>query len=164
MATITVLEFDTANGADHMLMVLDELQSQRLISIQDAAIVSWPQGAKKPKTDQLTHLASVGALTGAFWGLLFGLLFFMPLLGLAIGAGLGALGGSLRDVGVDDELIEAIRNEVIEGTSALFLLTADAVPDQLAEELKTRNVRFKLLASNLSAEQEARLRDIFGTE
>jgi uncharacterized membrane protein len=29
------------------------LQKQQLITIQDAAIVTWPQGKQKPKTQQL---------------------------------------------------------------------------------------------------------------
>lgn len=164
MATLTVLEFETADGAEQMVNILGQLRPLRLITILDAAIVSWPRGAKKPKTNQLTNLAAVGALSGAFWGLLFGLIFFMPLLGAAIGAGMGALGGSLRDVGINDELINTLRDEVTEGTSALFLMSADAVPDRLAEELKARSVSFKLVASNLSHEQEARLREVFGAE
>ena len=60
-----------------------------------AATVSWPEGAKRPKTRELHNLAGAGALGGAFWGLLFGLLFFVPLLGMAIGAAAGALSGAL---------------------------------------------------------------------
>jgi uncharacterized membrane protein len=164
VATLTVLEFDTPSGADQMLEALGELQRQRLIVVQDAAVVSWPQGAKKPKTQQLHNVAASGALGGGFWGLLFGLLFFVPLLGLAIGAALGALSGSLADVGIDDNFIKQVRSEVTEGTSALFLLSAGAVPDRLAEELKSRGLRFKLLASNLTQEQEAKLREVFGAE
>ena len=93
MATLTVLKFPTADGADKMLGTIESLQKQQLITIQDAAIVTWPAGKKKPKTRQLNNLAGAGALEGAFWGLLFGLLFFVPLLGLAVGAAMGALTG-----------------------------------------------------------------------
>lgn len=147
-----------------MVSALGEFQKQRLITIQDAAIVSWPMGKKKPKTNQLINLAAAGAMGGAFWGLLFGLLFFMPLLGMAIGAGMGALSGSMRDVGIDDDFIKQLRSEVTEGTSALFLLSSDAVTDRLAQELEGRNLKFKLITSNLSEEQEARMREVFGAE
>ena len=89
MATLTVLKFQTADGADQMSNLLNGLQKQQLITIQDAAIVTWPPGKKKPKTRQLHNLAGIGALDGAFWGMLFGLLFFIPFLGLAIGAAHG---------------------------------------------------------------------------
>src|SRR5262249_53171685 len=112
MATLTVLKFPTADGADKMLGMIESLQKQRLITIHDAAIVTWPAGKKKPKTRQLQSLAGSGALMGAFWGMLFGLLFFVPILGLAIGAGMGALMGSVADVGIDDNFIKQVRSRV----------------------------------------------------
>ena len=89
MATLSVLKFSTADGAQQMESTLLSLQKQQLITIQDAAIVTWPQGKKQPKTEQLHNLAGAGALQGAFWGMLFGLIFFIPFFGLAVGAGDG---------------------------------------------------------------------------
>src|ERR671921_1704344 len=103
MATMTVWKFPTAGGADRAEATLKDLQRRELIRIHDAALVTYPDGAKKPKTRQLNNLAGAGALGGAFWGMLFGLIFFIPLLGLAIGAGMGALMGSMGDVGIDDK-------------------------------------------------------------
>ena len=159
MATLTVLKFPTAEGADQMIGTLEGLQKQQLITIQDAAIVSWPAGKKKPKTRQLNNLAGIGALQGSFWGLLFGLLFFVPFLGLAIGAAMGALMGSMADVGIDDKFIAEVRGKVTEGTSALFLLTSGAVIDRLAEAIKGQS--FEVIATNLSKEEEDTLRETF---
>jgi uncharacterized membrane protein len=164
VATLTVLEFDTADGAERMIRALEDLQRQQLIRLLDAAVVSWEKGKKKPKTRQLANVAAAGAMGGAFWGLLFGLIFFVPLFGLAVGAGIGALSGALTDVGIDDDFIKKLRNEITEGTSALFLLSADEVPDRLAAELRARDIHFTLAASNLTQEQEARLREVFGAE
>lgn len=162
MATLTVWKFDTADGAGRLVAALGDLQRMQLVALEDAAIVTWAQGAKKPKTQQLHNLAATGALGGAFWGLLFGLLFFVPLLGVAVGATFGLLNGALLDVGIDDDLIRRMRSEVTEGTSALFLLTTAAVPDRLAEEVRARGLHFTLLASNLSHEQEKMLKETFG--
>ena len=74
MATLTVWKFDTPGGADQAVNTLKDLANERLITVHDAAAVTWPDGAKKPKTHQLTSLAGAGALGGAFWGMLFGLL------------------------------------------------------------------------------------------
>jgi hypothetical protein len=93
MATLTVWKFEDAGGAARAEDKLVQLQKQDLIHVHDAALVSWPEDKKKPKTTQLNHLAGAGALGGAFWGLLFGLLFFIPLFGIAVGAALGAIGG-----------------------------------------------------------------------
>jgi uncharacterized membrane protein len=159
MATLTVLKFKTPNGADQMLNQIKSLQKQELITLQDAAIVSWPKGKKSPKTRQLTNLAGIGALDGAFWGLLFGLLFFIPVFGLAVGAAMGALGGKMADYGINDEFIKKVRDQVTEGTSALFLMTSGAVQDKVLAELKGQE--FELIASNLSKEQEEELRTAF---
>jgi uncharacterized membrane protein len=161
MATLTAVKFETADGADQMLGLLQDLQRQQLIQIHDAAVVSWPQGKKGPKTRQATNLAGAGALGGAFWGMLFGLIFFVPLLGMAIGAAMGAITGSLADVGIDDNFIKQVRSEVTEGTSAVFLMTSGAVVDRVVERVREQGLQPKLIASNLSNEQEARLKEAF---
>jgi uncharacterized membrane protein len=161
MATLTAVKFGTPEGAEQALTLMQELQRQQLIQIHDAATVSWPQGAKKPKTKQATSLAGMGALDGAFWGLLFGLIFFVPLIGAAIGAAMGALTGSLVDVGIDDDFIKQTREKVTEGTSALFLLSSDAVQDRVFAEVRTLADQPELIATNLSADEEAKLREAF---
>ena len=162
MATLTVLKFDNPTGAEGMLDKIKFLQKQQLITLQDAAIVTWPEGKKGPKTKQLVSLAGVGALQGAFWGMLFGLLFFVPWFGLAVGAAFGALGGKMADYGIDDDFIKKTREEVTEGTSALFLLTSNAVEDKVADALKGE--KFELIASNLTTEQEEELMKTFSAE
>ena len=159
MATLTVLKFGDPNRARDALGTLLELQKQQLIRVDDAAIVTWASDKKKPKTEQLRNLTGAGALSGAFWGWLFGLLFFVPLFGLAFGAAMGALSGSMADIGIDDEFIAKTRAQVTPGTSALFLLTEDAVLDRLKDAMSQYD--FELIASNLSSEEEAKLREVF---
>lgn len=162
MTTLTVLKFDNPDGAEKALGTLKELQTQNLIQVVDAATVSWPVGAKKPKTKQASNLAGIGALDGAFWGLLFGLIFFVPFFGLAVGAAMGALAGKFSDFGIDDKFINASRDKVTEGTSALFLMSQGAVMDKVMEHFKGQNI--ELVTSNLSKEQEEQLRAEFGGE
>jgi len=162
MATMTVWKFPTANGAQIAEGTLKDLQRRELIQIHDAAIVTWPDGAKKPKTKQLANMAGVGAMGGAFWGMLFGLIFFIPLLGLAVGAGIGALTGSMTDVGIDDSFIRRMREEIQPGTSALFVLSSGAVVDKVKEAFEGQEM--VLVESNLSREQEDKLRDVFAEE
>ena len=122
MATLVAIKFPTTDGAQTMLYTLENLQKQQLIQIQDGAIVTWPEGAKKPKTKQLTSMTGLGALGGAFWGMLFGLLFFIPFFGLAVGAAIGALMGHFAHYGIDEGFIDQVRSKITPGTSALFLL------------------------------------------
>ena len=162
MATLTVFKYDNPDGAAKLLEKVKSLQKQRLITLQDAAIVTWPEGRKSPKTKQLVNLAGAGALQGAFWGMLFGLIFFVPFFGLAVGAAFGALSGKMADYGIDDDFIKSVRDQVTEGTSALFLLTSDAVRDKVGNELKGE--KFELIASNLTKEQEEELMAVFAEE
>lgn len=162
MATMTVWKFESASGAENALDLLERLQKEELIQINDAAYVYWAEGKKKPKTQQLRNMTGAGALGGSFWGLLFGLIFFVPLLGLAVGAAMGALAGSMSDVGIDDEFIRKVRDNVTPGTSALFVMTSNAVADKVLEQFRTTAA--SLISTNLSNEQEARLREAFAEE
>jgi uncharacterized membrane protein len=162
MAALTVWKFNSSAGAGQALAKLESLQKQELIQIQDAAVVEWKQGKKKPKTRQAHSLTGAGALGGAFWGMLFGLLFFVPFFGMAMGAAMGALAGHFTDYGIDDDFIKSVRSEVTEGTSALFLLTGSATVDKLEDQLKGQVGT--LIKSNLSKEQEDKLNEAFGEE
>jgi uncharacterized membrane protein len=162
MASLTAWKFDTPYGAEAALDQLRALQDQQLIVVQDAAVVTWETGKKKPKTHQLHDVKAGGALGGAFWGFLFGLIFFVPFLGMAIGAASGALFGSMADVGISDSFIKAVRDKVTPGTSALFLLSSDAVFDRVKAQFPGNEA--ELISTNMSAEQEAKLREAFAHE
>jgi uncharacterized membrane protein len=159
MATLTVWKFDDPGGADTAEATLEQLEKQQLVQVLDAATVSWPANKRSPKTRQLHNTARTGALGGGFWGLLFGLIFFMPLLGAAIGAAAGAVAGSLTDVGIDDRFIKDVQSQVSPGTSALFALTEGAVLERVQSAFS--GVRAELIATNLSADQEQHLREVF---
>jgi len=162
MATISGFKFDTPDGAGRMVDLVQDLSKQQLIVLQDAAIVIWPEGKKKPKTEHLADMTGAGAVSGAFWGMLFGLLFFIPFFGMAVGAAMGALSGHFANYGIDKDFVEQARGKVTEGTSALFLMTSDAVGDKVIDAIKNSGLEFEMFYSNLSKEQEAQLREDFG--
>lgn len=153
MASLTVWQFDTVGGAEQAAQALERL------AIEDAALVEWDSGSRKPRVRSLD--ADPGALGAGFWGLLFGLVFFVPLLGAAMGAATGALAGALADVGIDDHFINRVRDEVTPGTSALFLLTAGSVVGQVHDAIVS-GPRPEPISTDLDAAQEAALRAVFG--
>ena len=163
MTTLAVLKFHTPEGAGETLRLIESLGKQELVTLQDAAIVTWPQGKKKPKTQQLHSMGGLGALNGAFWCFLFGLIFFIPILGMAIGAAMGALTGKFTDIGISDDFIKQVQSQVTEGTSALFLMIGQATPDKFLEGLK-QAPPFEIISTNLSAEQEEQLKAAFAAE
>ena len=162
MSTLSVWRFDTPDGAEDAVATLRSLDQQRLITVLDAATVSWQPGARKPKTRQLHDITGSGALGGAFWGMLFGLLFLVPLLGAAIGAAAGALAGRLTDVGIDDDFIRRAKEDITPGTSALFVFSRDAVIDRVQQAFA--GAQAELMFTNLSEEEEAKLREAFSEE
>lgn len=91
--------------------------------------------------------------------MLFGLIFFIPLFGAVLGAAAGALSGAFQDYGIDDDFIKEVRAKVTEGTSALFLLTGAVTLDKVEDSLKGETA--ELIRSNLSSEEEAKLREHF---
>jgi uncharacterized membrane protein len=111
MASLTVWKFRTTDGADKAL--------ERL-RVRDAAVVSWELGRTHP---------AVQSLGRGLWELLFGVIFFVPVVGAALASASRALYEVLTDVGISDEFIERVKAEVVPGTSALFVLTPNAVAD-----------------------------------
>ena len=159
-ATLTVWKFNTPEGAAEAALTLENLARQHIVTLHDAATVTWEEGGTKPTTKQLASTTTAGALGGSFWGLLFGLIFFVPLLGAALGAATGALAGSLSDVGIDDGFINKVRDQIAPGTSALFVMTSDAVVDKIKDAFAGHEPD-DLIFTNLSDEQEAALRQVF---
>jgi uncharacterized membrane protein len=51
---------------------------------------------------------------------------------------------------------------VTPGTSALFLLTSHVVQDKVLDQFRSTGA--ELISTNLSQEQEQRLREVFGEE
>jgi uncharacterized membrane protein len=163
MTTITGYSFDTADGAEKMVDLVQDLSRQKLITLEDAAIITWPEGKKKPKTKHLGDLTGEGALGGAFWGMLFGLIFFVPFFGMAVGAAMGALAGHYSNYGIDKDFIKQAQDKVTEGTSALFLMTSQAVQDKVTDAIKKSGLKFDLFYTNLSDEQEKQLKADFAS-
>ena len=159
MSELLVFAFDTPDGANQMVDSVKSLQKQQLIQLADAAIVvRKPDG--KAKVKQLNSLVGAGALGGAFWGMLIGLLFFMPWLGLAIGAVTGAVAGKMSDVGIDDNFIKEVGATIEPNNSALFLMVESMVEDKVLPVMAEHKA--KLLRTNLSAEDEAKLKEAMG--
>jgi uncharacterized membrane protein len=54
VATLTVSRFDASRSAEAVEATLLQLQKQELIKVRDAAVVTWPQDAMKPKPRRAT--------------------------------------------------------------------------------------------------------------
>lgn len=160
MTAFTAWKFDTPEGAAHAASLLEDAQDDGLIQVLDHAAVSWPEGEKNPKLDHGHDDTKRGVAWGAFWGVLIGALFAVPVLGLAAGGALGAWSKATEKLGISKEQIEAIREQVTEGTSALFVVSDQGNLDRLGERF--RGMHMTLIQTNLTETEREELLEAFG--
>ena len=157
MSNLIVLGFANEADAFEMRAALARMQSQYLIEMEDAVVVT--RDAKgKVQLHQPVNLAAAGAVRGTFWGSLIGLLFLNPLLGAAVGAGAGALSGALSDIGINDQFMKDLGATFTPGTSALFVLVRKSTPDKVLDGLKPFIGKAKVLRTSLTKDREEELR------
>ncbi|WP_028060622.1 DUF1269 domain-containing protein [Candidatus Solirubrobacter pratensis] len=163
MYTLTVWRSPAPQDAEaHVLPRLEQLVGDGVAVVEDAALVSWPAGRRKPSTRELGSLSGPGSLWGGFWGVLLALVFLTPIAGPAFGAAAGAIAGSLSDFGVEDDFVMRVREQVTPGSSAVFVLATATAAERLAAELD--GLAITTVRSELSDEQEHRLRDVLAEE
>lgn len=158
MTDLIVVAFDNDHAAFEVRDKLIRLQREHLVRLADAAVAVRRQDGHL-QIKQIRDLAAEGAIGGAFWGFLAGILFWVPLLGMALGTLTGALSGSLAEHGISDDFIEEVARSIEPGQSALFLLIVDATTDRMIEQILPWKPR--LIRTNLSREQERKLRQAF---
>src|SRR4051794_3989305 len=141
MNTLTVWCFPTPEAADAALPLMASVVVHGDANADDAALVSWPPGRRKPSARTLGGLAGPGQLWGGFWGLLLGLIFLTPLAGPTFGAAAGAVAGSLSDFGVEDHFVHDVRTAVTPGTSAVFLMSTVGSAARLASAIASFDVQ-----------------------
>jgi uncharacterized membrane protein len=160
MTTFTVWKFDDPTGAEHAATTLQKAEADGLVKIVDHAVMTWPVGADKPETHHSHDDSKHGAAWGAFWGILTGALFTIPVVGGVVGLALGALAKSTEGAGISKEDLARIRTEVVEGTSALFVVTEEGNLDRLGERFRGSDQ--KLITTNLTEAERATLLETFG--
>lgn len=156
MSTLVAISYPDKETAQRALSELGQLQRQEMIRIKDAIIAT--NDGEKVHLDQAANLVGAGALGGAFWGGLVGLIFLMPVAGMAIGAASGAISGKLSDYGINDQFAKELSANVDPGNAALLLMADSNSPERVAEEMRKHNFGGELIYTNLSAEDEDRLR------
>jgi uncharacterized membrane protein len=157
MNTLTVWRFATPDAADQALGPVEVLIAAGRAEVGDAALVAWPHGRRTPALRELGGISGPGAMWGGFWGMLIGLIFLTPLAGPTFGAAAGAVAGSLGDFGMADDFVLRVRENVIPGTSGLFVLSTRQSADQVGERLAGPGV--EVLRCELSPEQAQYLQD-----
>jgi uncharacterized membrane protein len=156
MADLVVIGFEDEHKAEEVRLALLRMQREYLIDLEDAVVAIKKENGKI-KLNQAVNLTAAGAVSGGFWGTLVGLLFMSPLLGAAVGAAAGAVSGSLSDIGIDDNFMKELSEQLQPGHSALFILVRKVTPDRVLQEL--RGMGGTVLRTSLSHEKQTALQE-----
>ena len=154
MSTLVVIEYDDFLKAEEVRLQLLKMQKEYLVDLEDAVIATKDKNGKV-KLHQIHSTVKAGAMGGGFWGALVGLIFLNPLLGMAIGAASGAAAGALTDVGINDQFMKELAQNLTPDSSALFVLVRKANPERVLEELQ--GTGGKILKTSLTHEDQAKL-------
>jgi uncharacterized membrane protein len=128
-------------------------------TVDDAAIISWPSDRRRPLAWQARDLGTEQRLSGAFWGLLFAQLFLLPISWELLPTwDPSRLDATLAYLGLDERFVDAVRAQVVAGTSALFVLDSDQAGDVIDHLLADDARRLEVV---LSDEQAGRIHAAF---
>jgi uncharacterized membrane protein len=156
MSNLIAVAYDDVDTARDVLQTLGELSVERAISLEDAVIAeNRPNG--KIKLHQTAKPGAAGAAGGAMWGGLIGLLFLAPFLGMAVGAAAGGAAWAMTDVGVDDDFMKHLGEDLEPGSAAVIVLVRESTPDRVLPRISPYGGR--VIHSSLSDDAEARLRE-----
>ncbi len=160
MADLVAITYPTDAEAEAAREKVLEMQSEYLISLEDAVVVVKDADGKI-KLNQLVNTTAAGAASGSFWGLLVGLIFLMPIAGVLLGAAAGALGGKLSDYGINDGFMKGVATSIQPGNAALFLLIKNMTTDKVVAGLQPFGGT--VLRTSLDQTKEKELRDALDT-
>ncbi|MDH6145358.1 MULTISPECIES: DUF1269 domain-containing protein [Kitasatospora] len=129
----TAWRFSGTEGADDAVLRLKQLGDQELIDVRDVAVIRWPEYSTRAQVQE--HVTDEGSKASSF-------------------------AKKLSKSGIDSSMIESVKGDMTPGTSALVLLSTDAVIDTVAKAFEGHAM--ELMRSDLSVQQEDRLRAAFG--
>ncbi len=141
MAELTMLKFDSVNGAQGALAAVRALEELNYAWIDDVAIVEKHKGGFVS-----IHSPHGSVALGAFYGGLLGLILFWwfpP--AWFLGGWLGGLGGgallgeAVKRSGIDEKLVDEVKSELTPGTSALLLIGVKGDADQMTRAFEQHN-------------------------
>jgi uncharacterized membrane protein len=146
MSELVVFTYQHPDRAAEVLQHVASLQREHirkpLVTIEDAAVAVKGEDGQVRIRQTLESAMKAGTVaTGGLWGVLIGFLFGGPLLGALVGAGVSWLMGRRIDIGIDNDFIQQVSDELQPGRSALLLLVKDTPIDTLAETLNAHGGR-----------------------
>jgi len=125
----TAWRFAGTEGADDAVLRLTRLDAQEQIDLQDVAVLRWPEYAAEPTTRE--HVTEQGGKVSS-------------------------LMRKLQRGAIDNSMIESVKTDMVPGTSAIVLLSSNAVIDAVVKAFEGQPP--ELIRSDLSVPQQDQLR------
>jgi uncharacterized membrane protein len=129
----TAWRFSGTEGADEAVLKLKQLEAAKLVEVQDATVIRWPQYATEPTVRE--HVTEEGSKVSS-------------------------LVHKLRHSGVDSSMIQSATGDMTPGTSVLVLLTPEAAVEAFAKAFEGQGV--ELIRSDLSVQEQDEVRAALG--
>lgn len=162
--SLAAVSFSDELRATEFLTAMTRLVRNEQLKIHDAVFVVKDEEGKTFVRETTDPTPGQTALGAGMWSGLFGLFLGGPvgmLVAGGIGAGAGALTAKLVDVGVTDEFVAQLRENVRPGTTTLALLADGVDGPAVLDELK-RFEGARYVAGNLSMDGIKRVREALG--
>jgi uncharacterized membrane protein len=133
---LLVVSFPGEGKADEVLTALRALESEAAVDLESSAVIVRRENDNVSIRESKDYDAKQGALAGAAGGLLLGALFGRGAIkGALIGAGVGAVTGEFIDMGLDDDFLKGVGDQLSPGHSAIVALVDFTHLDRAMEEL-----------------------------
>ena len=131
-----VVSFPGEGTADEVLTSLRSLESEATVDLESSAVIVHRENDKVSIRESKDYDAQQGALIGAAGGLLLGALFGKGAIkGALLGAGAGAVSGEFIDMGLDDEFLKEVGEQLSVGHSAIVAMVDFTHMEAAMEEL-----------------------------
>jgi len=131
-----VVSFPGEGTADEALTALRGLESEATIDLESSAVIVRRENDKVSIRENNDFNAQQGAIAGAAGGLLLGALFGKGAIkGALLGAGAGAVSGEFIDMGLDDDFLKGVGDQLSVGHSALVAMVEASHMETAMEEV-----------------------------
>ena len=130
-----VVSFADENRADEVLDTIKKMEDKAVVDLKSGAVVVRDASGKVTIKETSDFDAKQGAIGGAIAGSVLSLFGGSLIKGAILGAAGGAMAGKMIDLGLDDDFLKEIGDNLETASSAVIALVDFAQVDQAMEEL-----------------------------
>ena len=132
---MVVIAFDNEYEAQEVLDALKNMESLDIVDLKNGAVIVRSEDGKARINETSDFDTKQGAIGGAVAGAVLGLLGGGLVRGALLGAAGGAAAGKFVDLGIEDDLLQEIRDNLGPGSSAVVALVDFEQVDRAMEAL-----------------------------